>query len=106
MRNEPVCSWFSPLLREVFLQLHRFFHFLKKTTLNGKHGHVSTSFKQRQSAFWLAKSQLTIFYDDHYERIVQESLSDETANQYGKFHLKKLQNSAMKHDTLVIKRQR
>lgn len=62
---------------------------------------------KRQSAFWLAKSQFTMFYDDHYGRIVQDSLSDETANQFlFKFHLKKLQNSAMKHETLVIKRRR
>ena len=74
-------------------------------TLNGKHGHVWTSFKQMPECF--LASQITIYnvLRRPLRRIIQDSLSDETANQFlFKFHLKKLQNSAMKHETLVIKR--
>ena len=50
------------------------------------------------------KSQFTTFYDRYYGRIVQESLSEKTKQR--KFHFKKFQKSAMKHDTFVRKRQR
>ena len=106
---DAICEWLSPLLQDVFLlPLFRFSLLLKKPTLNiqcGKHGHVCTSFSQRQSALWQKKIPIYNFiYDRNYGWIVLESLSDETKQR--KFHLKNSKMSATKHDTFVIKRQR
>ena len=60
-----VCCWFSPLLREVFLRVLRFFPLLKNQHFeipirSGTHGHVSTSSYELFSDPWVNKLQFTI----------------------------------------------
>ena len=60
-----VCCWFSPLLREVFLQVLWFSPLLKNQHFqipirSGTHGHVSASSYELLSAPWVNKLQFTI----------------------------------------------
>ena len=76
------CCWFSPLLREVFLRVHRFSPLLKNQHFqipirSGTHGHVSTSSYELLRAPWVNKLQFTaketekgVYKDFHFGGVV------------------------------------